>query len=386
MAGMAMARHPIQGAGVGLDDKEAQLRARGEALERYCSSVFKKEQFVVATAEELGHAAVDLDTIPRCSALELANPLCPLIAPDKKKPIRWVRGISLLDGRLVYLPVVLVYLYPAFLHPGERICFIISTGCAGHPSLERALVSATLEVIERDAISITWLQQLPLPRIEIDHVSPILASYWERYQQGSKESECIFFDATTDLGVPTVYSLQVSQGNARAATLVSCSTALDPTDAVLGAMREMASGRAAFRQPRQTPEKVEDFSDIFHGATYMARAENAGGFDFLKRSTRRRLLSEMPSLASASDKQALEMVTERLRQNGLEAFAVELSTDEALRSGVRVVRVVIPGLQPLSFSYRARYLGHPRLYNAPRKMGYRVHEESELNPWPQPFA
>jgi ribosomal protein S12 methylthiotransferase accessory factor len=51
-----------------------------------------------------------------------------------------------------------------------------------------------------------------------------------------------------------------------------------------------------------------------------------------------------------------------------------------------VVRVIIPALQPLSFSYRARYLGHARLYQAPRLMGHPVREEADLNPWPQPFA
>jgi ribosomal protein S12 methylthiotransferase accessory factor len=47
---------------------------------------------------------------------------------------------------------------------------------------------------------------------------------------------------------------------------------------------------------------------------------------------------------------------------------------------------VIPGLQPVGFDYRARYLGHQRLYDAPKQMGYPVYAEEDLNPWPQPFA
>jgi ribosomal protein S12 methylthiotransferase accessory factor len=67
-------------------------------------------------------------------------------------------------------------------------------------------------------------------------------------------------------------------------------------------------------------------------------------------------------------------------------YAIDLSTDEAIRHGFRVVRVVIPSLQPLSFHYRARYLGHPRLYRAPSLMGHVAKAEDELNPWPQPFG
>jgi ribosomal protein S12 methylthiotransferase accessory factor len=53
---------------------------------------------------------------------------------------------------------------------------------------------------------------------------------------------------------------------------------------------------------------------------------------------------------------------------------------------MHVVRVIVPGLQPLSFCHRARYLGHQRLYRAPARMGYPAWPESRINPWPQPFA
>lgn len=382
-------KHPqflIQGCGVGVTAEEATVRARGEAVERYCSSVFNKEQFVVATAEELGPDALDLDTIPRCSETELANPKCPLVAPDKKAPMRWVRAVSLLDGRLIYVPVTMVYLYCGFGYPSERVCFIISTGCAAHLSLERALVSAILEVVERDATSITWLQKLPLPRIEIDQVPPSLVPYWERYQAGVEELEYIFFDATTDLGIPTIYGLQISRANKRLKTLVSCGSALEPAEALASTMREMASSRIAFYQPPACPERVEEFTEILHGATYMAREEHAEAFDFLLKSGRRHLLSQMQSVPARDDKEALQSLLNILRAKNLQAYAVELSTDEALRAGLRAVRVVIPGLQPLSFNYCGRFLGHPRLYQAPANMGYPVWPEEQLNQWPQPFA
>jgi ribosomal protein S12 methylthiotransferase accessory factor len=375
----------IQGAGVGLTDQDAALRARGEALERYCTSLFSKDQFIEASADELGKEALDLDTVPRCSPAELANRKCPLTAPDKKVPIRWVKSVSLMSGQMVYVPVVMTYLHAGFAMPGERFCFPITTGCAGYTSLDRAILKAILEVIERDAVSISWLQQLPLPRIEIDGLPPEQAEYWGRYQRSSQDLEYMFFDATTDLGVPTIYGVQRCRANRRLTTMVSCGTATRAAEAIVGDMREMASCRTAFRRPKTTPDQVEDFHDIFHGATYMARAEHAGAFDFLLNSSRTRSLGEIASI-DGDDRQILQVVLERLRRLNMQVYAVELSTDEALRAGVRVVRVIIPGLQPISFNQRARYLGHPRLYQAPRNMGYEVRSEAELNPWPQPFA
>jgi ribosomal protein S12 methylthiotransferase accessory factor len=376
----------VAGAGTGLSDEQALVPSIGEAIERYSSSVYNKGQFITATADELGERALDLDMIPRCSNAELAHAKCSLVAADKSEPIRWVEGISLFDGRRVFLPVVMVYLYSGYMSRAERIYYPISTGCAAHTSLERALLNAILEVIERDAISVIWLQKMTLPRLEIDRLPMPLATYWEPYQRGSRELEYIFFDATTDIGVPTVYGLEVSPTNPTFTTLVHCSTALDPADAVAKVMRDMGSGRVPFRHPRPIPESWDDFGDVSHGAAYMAQPEQAHAFEFLRGSRNTRLLSQLPNLWSSDAKQNLQTVLELLRRKKMEAYAVELSTDEALRSGLRVVRVLIPGLQPLGFNYRARYLGHQRLYDAPKNMGYPVHAEQDLNPWPQPFA
>lgn len=379
-------RAPLEGTGVGLGDEESLLLALGEGLERYSTAVYTDDQFILASADELGSAALDLDAIPRCSNAELSNSRCPLIAPDKEGRIRWVRSISLLHGTTVYVPAVMVYLYTGFTYSTERFWLPITTGCAAHTSLERALLSAIFEVIERDAISIVWLQKLGLPRIEINNVPRPLVPYWDRYQRSSTDLEYVFFDATTDLGVPTIYGLQVSRTNKHACTLVSCSTGTNPADVIAKVIRDMAACRVAFRNPKPVPEKWEEFKDIFHGASYMARAENAHSFDFLMSSSHTRPLSEMVSVEGTDDKEILRVVLERFRRAAMEVCAVDLTTDEALRSGMRVVRVIIPALQPLSFHYLARFLGHPRLYEAPKNMGYPIYGEDQLNKWPQPFA
>jgi ribosomal protein S12 methylthiotransferase accessory factor len=209
--GLENSRPAVTGAGTGLEDDEPRLLALAEGLERYCACVYRKEQFTWATADELGNEALDLDTLPKCSEKELSHPRCPLMAPDKKARIRWVRGISLLDGRLVHIPAVMVYLYTGVANPGERFWLPITTGCAAHTTYERALLSAILEVIERDAISIIWLQKLSLPRLELDRMPPTLAHYWDRYQRSSRDLEYVFFDATTGVGVPIVYGLQIAR-------------------------------------------------------------------------------------------------------------------------------------------------------------------------------
>ncbi len=378
-------RDSLDGAGSGLEAGESSVRAVAEGLERYATCFYHDRQFIWATANELGDSALDLDTVARCSAEELRNPHCPIVLPSKDSPIRWVRGISLSDGRLVWIPAIMVYLHLPALSRGERFWLPISTGCAAHTTIERALVSAICEVIERDAIALTWLAQLPLPRIELNEVPSWLRPYLDRNSRSAGVQQH-FFDATTDIGIPTVYSIQTAPYNESLAALVMCSTELDPAMAIAKVIRESAASRIAMQRPHAIPGQWEDFSSVADGAAFMGRPEQMRAFDFLLHSNRRRRLSEMPDLTSGDAKQDLVRLIRRLKARDMEIFAVDLTTDEALRGGMRVVRTIVPALQPLSFSHCARYLGHPRLYSAPLRMGYAACDETKINPWPQPFA
>jgi ribosomal protein S12 methylthiotransferase accessory factor len=383
---LARSKDPILASGTGLSAEEATIPALVEALERYCASFTDTRSCVLSSRDHLNGPALDLTVLPKCSVAELSHLRCPLRTADPAEPIRWVRGISLSTGQPVWLPAVLVYNRPGYSSSAEKFWIPISTGCAAHDSYERAILNGILEVIERDAISVTWLQCLALPRIDIDCIPPSLSRYWDAYQQSCSDIEYLFFDATTDLCIPTVYGLQIAREDDRATTLVACSTDLEPANAVTKVMRDLASLRLAFRSARAIPNRWEDYRDPLDGATYMARAEQHHAFDFLAKSINRIRLSQMPSFAQGSDRERLTTVLSRLKNHGFETYAVDLTKDEAVRCGIRVVRVLIPGLQPLSFWYRARYLGHPRLYELPRKLGYPVRREDQVNEWPQPFA
>jgi len=385
VAGKSVA-NTLDGAGGSLNADEARIKAIAEGLERYASCAYNEKQLRWATAQELGAEALDLDTVPRCSPRELEHSRCPLVAPDKQAPLRWVRGLSLHDGRMVWIPAVMVYLHIPYMSRGERFWLPISTGCAAHTTLERALVGAICEVVERDSIALTWLQQLALPRIELDQVPDWLVPYLQRNKRAKEAVEHLFFDATTDLGIPTIYSVHLSPRNHKLCTLVMCSTELDPAVAIAKITRESASSRIAMQATRDLPLAPEDFLHVFDGATYMGRRDQLDAFGFLLRSPKRRQLSDVQSIGTGEPRLDLINLLQRLKMRGLDVYAVDISSDEALRAGMRVVRVLIPGLQPLSFSFLARYLEHPRLYEAPGAMGYPVHPEEEINPWPQPFA
>jgi ribosomal protein S12 methylthiotransferase accessory factor len=221
----------LSGAGTSRERKVAHVKAYCEALERYCNVSFDPGRVVVATREELGEAAVDLDLFPRGSEDEYNHPRNFLVAPSNREKMRWIPGYSLVAGQPRLVPMASVYLSTPFQYPGEAFALPITTGCALAASYEQATIAGICEVIERDALMLTWLQQLSLPRIDLsEHGDSELAERLERVARAGFEQH--FFDATSDLGVPTIYAIQTAP-HSRLATLVMAATRLNPLEALV---------------------------------------------------------------------------------------------------------------------------------------------------------
>lgn len=376
----------MDGSGGDIQEEIATIKAIAETTERYSSIVYSEQkQFIWASANELGKEAINLDNIPKCSQDELSHPNCMIQLPKKDEPIRWVRGVNLKDKSLVWIPAVMVYLQIPFKSNSEKFWMPISTGCAAHTSMEQALINGICEVVERDAISLTWLQKLELPKLNLDIAPDWVIPFINQMEKEPNVKHHVF-NATTDLGIPTLYSVQVTEHNPNLAALVMCSTELNPYDAYVKLMRESASSRIAMQMGYVPPQDIDKFISVYDGAAYMGQHSRLHAFDFLLNSEKEQNISNIENIDTGNVHENLKKLIKKLSDKGHEVYAVDLTTDEAKRAGLYVVRIVIPTLMPLSFSYRSRYLGTPRLFKAPHLMGYPVLEEENLNSWPQPFA
>lgn len=399
----------FDGAGGAIDADRARHIAIVETMERYSSCSWTEEELVWDTPAGLGEAAIGPERWPACSATELADPDCGLIASDPRVPLRWVRGWSLTRGREVFVPAVLTYLNFPVRTPSEQFVNPISTGTAAHSDLREAVLGGLLEVIERDSIALTWLQRLRLPAVAVDP-STLGEEVAEYHRVGtSTELETHLFDATTDYGVPTLYAVQTSQVDPELAQVVAATCDIDPQRALAKIYRELASLRIALRShargPRAQEIKGQDLT-VVGGALADAELSMRHVFDFLLEGERPvHALDEIGTLTasrpaagsdspdgaggsadSAAGPDPLEQVVANLERAGAEAIVVDITTDEARQVGMHVIKALIPEAMPLSFSHHARYLATPRLYQAPRAMGLTVHDEVGINPVRQPFA
>ena len=118
----------------------------------------------------------------------------------------------------------------------------------------------------------------------------------------------------------------------------------------------------------------------------MGRPEQRDHFNFLLKSNHTTPISAMRGDYPDDDAGKLRWLKKRFTELGMQVYITELTTDELREVGLRAVRVIIPQLMPMTPVYRARFLGHKRLYDYPLKAGYGEVTEATLNHAPQPFA
>ena len=125
-----------------------------EGLERYAGTHRRRpEPPLVAAYDELGDRALD----PRTCGVyaDRTYDEDPALRRfDPGRPIPWVRGHRLPDGRPVLVPARLVH-YSAGV-AADSFVFECSNGCATGSCLEEAVLFGLLELVERDAFLLGW--------------------------------------------------------------------------------------------------------------------------------------------------------------------------------------------------------------------------------------
>ena len=374
------------GSGTAVDETTARIRALCEALERYCGVMYASTGILRATWRSLGDRALDSRRLPQCSPRERRRGAArfTLRAPDPDREELWIRGHSLTHQRPLWVPLTTTYMGLP-LPIADHLLFPLSTGLAAGTTFRQAVLSGLCEVIERDSLALFWLHQLRVPRIEVEQ--PRCGSLRAlRHSSNTAGTETTLLDLTTDVGVPVVGAIQTCRRRApHAITMAACR--LDGEAAALRVLEEVGSLRVALTEAwdrrvgreaffTNADQAPECFGLLYAGPDGPARFEFATGGAAVAHA--------FPQFDGGDD--PLAAVIDRLASLGMETIAVDVTTPEVRDLGIVVVRVIVPELMPISFTHHARYLAHPRLYEAPRTLGYGMRSEETITDDPIPFA
>jgi ribosomal protein S12 methylthiotransferase accessory factor len=311
--------------------------------------------------------------------------------------LRWIWGYSLTERRPLLVPLQLAF-YGEKITGEPRIVHDNSNGCASGSCLEEAILFALLELIERDAFMIHWNLRLSPPQIDtstlIDQNLRFLIDRLAR-----QNCEVYLLDTRLDLRVPSIAALVVRRNNQLGTLTVATGSSFNPEDAMASALAEASDRQVGFEYRTRSSENrirqallnfrlVRSMED--HGALY-GIPEAMKYAEFLLESRVKLSVQEAYWKWRSDVPQTLDLLDDiqhciqLLASTSLkQVIAVDQSSPEGLRVGLRTARVLVPGLVPLDFGYgSSRALSLPRMHRLAQNV--QAHQD-QLNRAPHPFS
>jgi ribosomal protein S12 methylthiotransferase accessory factor len=378
--------------GAATDREKAAAKALGEAVERYCSAIYDQDELPLVARGKARFACVD----PRDFALygeeQYESPGFPYVRFDEDSPVRWVPATDPLTGETCHVPAAMVYVpYAYYAGSGEApIVQPISTGLACHVSPAEAAVSGICEVIERDAVMLTWLARLAPPQIRVETLSPANYDLVQRFE--SAGGAVSLFDLRLDIGVPTVLSVLRSRAASAPALVVAASTSLDPEESVRKSLEELAHTRRYSQRiktclPHLVPDPPahENVMGQIDHLNFWCDQAHLPLVDWLFASKRRLDFEELMDLSRATPREDVQVLCEKVQAAGYRVLLSDLTTADIGGLGLSVLRAVVPGLHPLFLGHPVRALGSRRLWELPQELGFAAVSASGPNPLPHPY-
>jgi ribosomal protein S12 methylthiotransferase accessory factor len=376
---------------------ESELTAILEGLERYCGVAPRGKRPVIHDSyRNLGDQALHPVKVGVHAKEQYARPGFPFKPFDPDRPINWVWGYSFLEERPILVPELLAYYS---LGCGDGFVYETSNGCALGGSLEEAIFYGILEVVERDSFLMTWYAQLPLPRLDPSSVDDQELRLMVDRLQAVTGYDLYLFNATMENGIPSVWVLAKNRKQKGANLICGAAAHLDPVRAVKGAIHELTGTilmlDEKFEENQETVEQM--FQDPFlvrqmedHSMLYgLPQAQERLQFLLDENRPLRTFDEEFKWKSKHADlTDDLRDILQVFRRLNLDVIVVDQTTPEMSRNGLFCVKVLIPGMLPMTFGHHlTRVTGLERVLRVPVELGYAKQPLTleQLNPHPHPF-
>ncbi|WP_416826221.1 TOMM precursor leader peptide-binding protein [Ectobacillus polymachus] len=375
----------------------SELTAILEGLERYCGIEPRGKKTVIRDSyRNLEDIALYPERVGLHEKEQYAKVNFPFKPFQPDDQLNWVWGYSFLQERPILVPELLAYYS---LGGREGLVYETSNGCALGGSLEEAIFHGIMEVIERDSFLITWYANLPLPRLDLHSANDKEVMLMVDRVREVSGYDLYFYNSTMEHEIPSVWAIAKNRRSTGVNLICAAGANPDPVNAVKSAIYELAGmmyrhdekleeNRQEYERMLLDPFEVKTMED--HGMLYgLPEAEERLNFLLDNNRPLRTFEEEYKPQPKYTDlKDDLEDILQRFRQLNLEIIVVDQSTPEIKRNGLFCVKVLIPGMLPMTFGHHlTRVKGLERVLNVPMKLGFTKHplEYGHLNPYPHPF-
>ena len=370
------------------DERQALTATLAETIERYvwfhATDYFQSPQKQTASAMAKRGAIMAPERFAGFSNEQRAAD--PLLTIKPESEYLWIRGRSWVSGKKIWIPAQVVSgKYGAenmrYKKTEPVILSTITTGLATGVTQRDAILGGILEILERDAFMIMWLNQLSLPRLDLDALAlesdtfAMLLAKCRRYRLQIDAVRLI-----TDAPTYAVCAVVRDAAREGVAFAIGLKANRSPARAVEGALLEALRMRQNVRNDikRGTLDESKVPADIVHleHATYWALGDRAQRTAFMTTGPVEKRKREVWEDDTAS--QHLDRILAWCCEKGYGCASVDLGRSHENISPWKIEMVVMPEMQPLHQTERLIYLGGERLVTIPKMFGHQ--------PRPTPFA
>jgi YcaO-like protein with predicted kinase domain len=329
--------------GKGISVESAKISACMESLERYYGST-KKYDFVTMSYNELSKR------FPVIPYEKLPLTIHSIFTEDL--PVRWTAGWDIVHQEEVMVPLEVALLM--YKSPPERLLLfmISSNGLAAGTNFVEAVCQGLYEVIERDAVTCSYLASRSagvkihhLKKIRLETIPyPAVTDLIRQIEDAG--IMVLLYDNTVDTEVPTYNSYLLDIKEPYNGVTHGMGSSLDPCTAMIRAITEAVQARAILNSG------VRDI--FFHDQYDFFKVLNA---NTIVRSLADEVREEVDASGLVSEATAtfegdINVCLKKLQNVGLDQVVVFECTEPG--SDLSVVKIVVPGLEGYMHSYYAR--------------------------------
>ena len=355
----------VSSGGLGVNENKniAMTSCLAEALERYCMSYIPKSDIIINTKKDMDSNHT-FEEFSLYSDEQYKNNTL-FLNPNKEK-IEWVKIYNIKDNNYKFWPASLIYL-PYDLN--KTVAETTSTGMAAGFTTEECIKSGLLELIERDALMINFMQRLNPPEIDIKTISGLNE---ELIKKISKEYSIKIYKLYSDINVPTYLSIIYKKEKNKFHYGIGACANINSDYAINKSLKECLFTyfySLNIMDVRQNdPNKIKTLYE--HFLYYQ-------GDNFEK------LLFKSKKEKYKKEKISFDDVINSLEKNDISVYYKDLTTEDIKETGIKVVKVIAPSLIDLNKSHIYPRLGAKRFFSVPNKLGLK-HSET-LTEMPHPF-
>ncbi|RDW20101.1 bacteriocin biosynthesis protein SagD [Oceanobacillus arenosus] len=369
-----------------------------EGLERHCGLEPRGKRTVIHDSfRNLEKEALNPLKVGVHAKEQYAQSGFPFKSFDPNRSINWVWGYSFLEERPILVPERLAYYSVG--SGSQGFIYETSNGCALGGSLEEAIFYGIMEVVERDSFLMTWYAKLNLPRLDPFTADDQELELMVERMRVVAGYDLYLYNSTMEHGIPSIWAMAKNRKEKGLNLICAAGAHLDPVRAVKSAVHELAGMMLNldenFEKNQEEYEKMLHDSSLVrqmddHGMLYgLPQAEERLSFLLDNNSPMRSFKEEFKWKSNHTDlTDDLQDILQVFRQLNLDVIIVDQSTPETIRNRLYCVKVLIPGMLPMTFGYHlTRLTGLERVLRVPMKLGFtnKPLTPEQLNPYPHPF-